>query len=720
MTRRHPLYLLLPTLVREARAMRLDLRPLADDDLAALVAARYRLAEADAARLAAHLRDHAEGNPFYTGELLRTLEDAGLLHSADNRWHLGNLRGVSLPPLLRQVIDVRLARLGEEAVRLLSVAAVIGQVVPHDLWTAVSEAPEDALLDVIERAAEARVLVESRGDGGYRFAHALIREVLYEGLMLPRRRAWHRRSGAVLSASVTPDPDAVAYHFQQAGDARAVEWLIIAGERAWRSYAWLTAAIRYEAALALSDDTANRAWQAGIVATLGQLYRYTDPARGRILLEQATQMAIAAGNQALAAACQFDQGHLYCLWPVQDLRRGLPLMTAALPVLEALSDAERARLPTFQLMRVSSGEQYHREALMMQLANAGRFAEVRDLGEVIGAHASVPISRGRMALALAHASMGQPEVAQRDYAAVRAAFLATDQYVEAWKSLWYEMHSTTWPYYADRPERGHQLAMQADEIALRARETNPELVNGGAVLAFMLTWGQWSEAHRRLLLAPDSASAVLSYLWQQRGERDLAWEAVHRALPEGPSVEPGTRQILVTMPIVCQATRLALEEADAATAFGWLECHDRWLAFSTSVLWRADGQLGWANYHRAVGSHSLAHEYAERALACASAPRQPLALLAAHRLLGELATERSDHADAADHLAQALALAEACAAPYERALTLLARAELHAAMGDRAAALADLAEVRGILEPLAARPALARAWALAARLDAAP
>jgi DNA-binding NarL/FixJ family response regulator len=67
-----------------------------------------------------------------------------------------------------------------------------------------------------------------------------------------------------------------------------------------------------------------------------------------------------------------------------------------------------------------------------------------------------------------------------------------------------------------------------------------------------------------------------------------------------------------------------------------------------------------------------------------------------------------------------LTLADACRAPYERALTLLALAEMHAAAGERDAAQARLAEVRSICEPLGAQPALARADAVAARLIASP
>jgi DNA-binding NarL/FixJ family response regulator len=87
--------------------------------------------------------------------------------------------------------------------------------------------------------------------------------------------------------------------------------------------------------------------------------------------------------------------------------------------------------------------------------------------------------------------------------------------------------------------------------------------------------------------------------------------------------------------------------------------------------------------------------------------------------MGELDTAAGNSEDAARHLNTSLALAEMCAAPCERALTLLALAELRAASGDLEAARAILANVRAICEPLRARPMLARVDALSARLTTA-
>src|SRR5262249_39742450 len=77
----------------------------------------------------------------------------------------------------------------------------------------------------------------------------------------------------------------------------------------------------------------------------------------------------------------------------------------------------------------------------------------------------------------------------------------------------------------------------------------------------------------------------------------------------------------------------------------------------------AGGQLGWAAYHRAAGDRARSRRHAEDALACASEPRQPLALAAAQRLLGELDSADGRRGIATERLEQALTLANACAAP---------------------------------------------------------
>jgi DNA-binding CsgD family transcriptional regulator len=224
-----------------------------------------------------------------------------------------------------------------------------------------------------------------------------------------------------------------------------------------------------------------------------------------------------------------------------------------------------------------------------------------------------------------------------------------------------------------------------------------------------------SELTAPLQSAP-SVEPILVAAW--RGDTARAWSLIRTHLPHGPTTEPGDSFYTYCREVQRAAATLALDRADPATAREWLDAHDRWLAWgdARSVQGRAEAHTLWGYYFRQVGHAMEARRRAERALAAATTPRQPLALIAAHRLLGELAADAGRYGDAATHLAESLAFAVACAAPFERALTLLAIATLHAATGNGAEASAALAEVCAICTPLGARPTLDRSTALAARL----
>jgi len=240
----------------------------------------------------------------------------------------------------------------------------------------------------------------------------------------------------------------------------------------------------------------------------------------------------------------------------------------------------------------------------------------------------------------------------------------------------------------------------------------------------MVLEGKWREARRIMsVLAGYGAHAILRHiiscflgqLARDQGEGDLAWQQVHKTWPGGPSTEPGDGDIYYTLRLQRLAVELSLDSGDLASAREWLEAHDRWLTWSGAVLGLSEAQSLWARYELASGDSEEAHRHAEQALAHASEPRQPLARLAAHRLLGELGGAGGRYDDAASHLDNALQLADACTAPYERALTLLAVAELRLAERSDTTVPTVLEEARGICSDLGAAPALARTDALAAQ-----
>ncbi|MGI8856208.1 MAG: helix-turn-helix transcriptional regulator [Thermomicrobiales bacterium] len=720
LTRRHPLAALLPLLVREAGAARLDLGRLSDTAVHALVGGRYRLSIEDEPRLVAYLQERAEGNALFVTEVLRTLEETGTLRETGGRWTLGETAHVAVPPLLRQVIEGRVDRLGEAAHHLLAVAAVIGQEVPLGVWATVAGESEETLSAVVEQAAMAHLMEETPDGRQARFVHALIRETLYEGILPSRRRRMHRQAGETLAALLGPDPDAVAYHYQQAGDGRAAGWLVTAGERAQRAYAWLTAADRFEAALAQMEgsgaDAGARGW---LLYRLAALRRVADPRGGIARLDEAAPLAEGAGDPVLAAQIAYLQGHLRCL--SGNYEEGLPRLEAAVVALEAFPPTEPGWRGGMDIVDARMA----RSVLLSSLADTGRFARARAIGEQHLAQSGDEFASPADAdvlwgLYIAHAHLGKPDAAWQAFLSARAIFRAMGDLRQFGLTHFGALLWIVLPYRADDVmERRRMQAVVEETWARGEGETEARLAS--ARLPLQVIEGHWEETRHLTVdrLNPSAravAIALLAHLAHAQGERERASEYVQERLPHGPQTEPGNIYFQTVEPLQRLAISLSLDAGDLPTARDWLEAHDRWLDWSGSLLGKSEGQALWATYHRSAGDSEQAYHHVTQALIHATEPRQPLALLAAHRLLGELDTDAGRYDDAAIHLNASLALADACAAPYERALTLLAMAELRIATGEAADARALLDEARAICTPLGAQPALTRADALAARL----
>ena len=734
-TQRHPLYALLPLLVREVEPVRLDLRRLEPDAVRQLVTARLRLDAADEARLVAYLEEHAEGNPLYITELLRTLQEERFLEHHEDRWNLRDLALAPVPPLLRKVIERRLLRLGEAAYATLEVAAVVGPNVPLSLLGAVAGKSEDVLLDIVDAAVEARLL-EAAPDGlTVRFAHALVREALYEGLAPPRQRLWHKRLADALLGEPAPDPDRVAFHLQRSGDPRAAEWLIRAGERAQQAYALLTAAERYEAALRLWEAAGVAdAERAGLLYRLARMRRYADPRQALAHLDDAVALAEASADRVLGAYLASFRGGLRCT--SGEIRRGVEELERGVAAIDALSATQRSRLRRLQDRFGDPPDEYHyRGALVNWLAVAGRCTEALELGERVLVRPRVAQRRGSSTyanvwrgMASAYAALGRPDDARRAYAQATAAYRAVEHHYQVGNALVLELFEVVLPYLSDDVAERRRLAREAEDAWNRASGALDDLPSGFAQLPLLLVEGEWAEA-RVLAMAATSptsrtswrplATSLLARLAYDQGQPELAWRLIHEQLPAGPATVPGDAILLDTLTLIRVAAVLSLDQRDTAAARAWLEAHDRWLEWSTAVLGRADGHLAWSAYHRATGDAGAATREAEQALACATAPRQPLALVAAYRVLGELAVSTRRSERARGFLAQALGLADACAAPFERSCVLVALAELSGVHGERVEAGRLLEDVRAIARRLGAAPLLARADALAARLGTA-
>jgi DNA-binding CsgD family transcriptional regulator len=240
--------------------------------------------------------------------------------------------------------------------------------------------------------------------------------------------------------------------------------------------------------------------------------------------------------------------------------------------------------------------------------------------------------------------------------------------------------------------------------------------------------GRWDEADRIVRSLATTGNGFLrrevrtaiATLAHHRGAPDLAAEQIAELFPNGPALEPGDVILQEGLCLQRLAADLCLDAGDLPGAHAWLAAHDRWLDWSGSILGRADGRLAWARYHLAEEDHKTARAIAAEALELAAAPEQPLVRMGAYRLLGEIETSTGNFAEAQTALNAALALAEMCETPFERALTLLTHAKLRLATGNPDEARVALDDVRGTCTRLGAAPTLARATALATRLSTHP
>jgi DNA-binding NarL/FixJ family response regulator len=380
----------------------------------------------------------------------------------------------------------------------------------------------------------------------------------------------------------------------------------------------------------------------------------------------------------------------------------------------------------------------NRGTLIAGLAYSGRLAGARAQGEALlsrfAAAATIPGGLGAIAaahhgLSMTYALQGEPVLARQSYAASIAAYQASDNQVFAHAKLREELIVAVLPYQADDLAERERVATAAERMAVwvveRGGHRDPHLPQYARVPLLVLE-GQWREARAILEYpaTPDLANTprVLAFyrgtLARAQGEVETAWRCVYEPWRLGPETEPGER-MGGAMPLWFQllAVGLALDAGDLDTARRWLDAHRRWLDFMDAVLGRADEAVLEAQWHRDAGDAERAREHAMQALVHATTPRQPLALLAAHRMLGILDTDAGAHVAAAAHFARTLALTDACHAPYERALTLIDQAEALVMMNANRHARGMLDEAKALCLPMGAVPSLTRIERLAARFD---
>ncbi len=190
------------------------------------------------------LLERADGNAFYLEELIRAVAEG---------------KGAALPETVLAMVQARLEALHVEERRVLRAASVFGQTF--------REAGVEALLGGarargwLRALADQEVIVadeeETRGRGGYRFRHALLREAAYGMLTEADRALGHRLAAEWLGTidESEADPFVLAEHFERGGEpARAAGWYRRAAEQAFEGNDLAAAHARADRGLSCVED----------------------------------------------------------------------------------------------------------------------------------------------------------------------------------------------------------------------------------------------------------------------------------------------------------------------------------------------------------------------------------------------------------------------------------------------------------------------------------
>jgi class 3 adenylate cyclase/tetratricopeptide (TPR) repeat protein len=368
--------------VSHGHASRLQLDPFPDADARRLL---IKLLGNDAGvqHLPEKLVAMTGGNPLFIAESVHSLSEAGYIVGAPGAFRAGKaVSRIDVPASVHSIIAARLDRRSVDDRHLLQVAATLGVRFRLALLARLLGEGPDAVAARLQKLAEAALVrqIDTDADAEYGFAHALIRDEVYQRMVKSRRRAIHAQVfAALLDADRGEIVERLAYHSTEAGLSReSVSWNRMAASRArfraadGEAVGYLEAAARAVAEWPPGDERDT----AAIDIRLEMRVPYYASGRIEALLEHAMmarELAKGIGDsRRLALATSLVT---LCRWRRGAFDEALATASETLALAAKVDDLELAVLANFGLGQVRHALGEYRESIeplraVMTLAGA--------------------------------------------------------------------------------------------------------------------------------------------------------------------------------------------------------------------------------------------------------------------------------------------------------------------------------------------------------------
>ncbi len=207
--------------------------------------------------LLALLDERAEGNPFFTGQILHYLKEQESLLLEDGQWRLKDSQETALPTDVRAVLVARLDRLTQRVRDVVQTASVLGREFEVKLLAQMLHDDPDLADKIVE--AEKMAIWTALSELRYLFKHTLLRDAAYRMQIRSRRQALHKSATEAIEKlyeeDLGPHYGELAYHAEQARQIdKARRYLELAGDTARDAYQNSMAIDYYARALNLTAE----------------------------------------------------------------------------------------------------------------------------------------------------------------------------------------------------------------------------------------------------------------------------------------------------------------------------------------------------------------------------------------------------------------------------------------------------------------------------------